>query len=109
MPCDDELAQRVRHSLARRKHVTERNMFGGIGFMLRGHLCCGVVMDTLILRIGPEEYEHALAQPHTRPMDLGGRPVKGMIYVDPPGIEDEPALSDWIAKGVAYASSLPAT
>ena len=81
MAYDEDLADRVRAALPDGEEVTERRMFGGLAFMLGGHMFCGVVKDTLMLRLGPEGAARALGQPHVRPMDFTGRPMKGMVFV----------------------------
>ena len=108
MAYDEQLADRVRGVLARRKDVSEKKMFGGLSFMLGGNMCCGVDKDNLMIRVGPEQYETALAQPHARPMDFTGRPLKGMVYVDPEGYRTDAALAAWVKRGVGFAASLPA-
>ena len=108
MAYDEQLAGRVRGVLARRKDVSEKKMFGGLSFMLGGNMCCGVDKDNLMIRVGPEQYETALAQPHARPMDFTGRPLKGMVYVDPEGYRTDAALAAWVKRGVGFAASLPA-
>ena len=107
MAYNEELADRIRTSLEGRPGVTERKMFGGIGFMIHGNMCCGVVIDDLMVRVGPDSHEASLALPHARPMDFTGRPMKGFVFVGPGGINDEAALSGWIARGVTFAQSLP--
>jgi TfoX/Sxy family transcriptional regulator of competence genes len=82
-------------------------MFGGIAFMFDGNMACGIVRSDIMVRVGPDAYEDALSRPHVRPMDFTGRPMKGMVYVDAPGIADDAALSDWVERGHAYAASLP--
>jgi TfoX/Sxy family transcriptional regulator of competence genes len=83
-------------------------MFGGIAFMVRGNMCAGVIKDDLMLRVGTERYEDVLARPGARPMDFTGRPMKGMIYVDPRAIESDASLQEWVGLGLAFAGSLPA-
>ncbi len=107
MAYDEGLAQRIRDSLAARTDIAEKKMFGGLAFMLAGNMCCGVVRDTLMLRVGPVQYHEALQQPHAREMDFTGRAMKGMIYVDAPGFAEDSALEDWLARAVSFASSLP--
>jgi TfoX/Sxy family transcriptional regulator of competence genes len=75
---NEELASRVREILAEIGDVAERKMFGGIAFMVSGHMCCGVINDDLVLRLGPEAAQKALKHPHVRPMDFTGRPMKDM-------------------------------
>ena len=108
MAYDDGLAQRIREVLDDRDDVTERKMFGGIAFMLGGNMCCGVVGDELMLRVGPAAYEDCLALPHAREMDFTGKPMRGMLYVGTSGIEEDGDLADWVSRGVAFAGSLPA-
>jgi TfoX/Sxy family transcriptional regulator of competence genes len=83
-------------------------MFGGLCFLLNGNMCCGIVGDELMLRVGPEGYDDALSQPGARPMDFTGRPMKGMVYVSAAAIADDVALSAWAGRGVTFAASLPA-
>jgi TfoX/Sxy family transcriptional regulator of competence genes len=71
---DEDLADRVRAVLPAGEAVTERKMFGGLTFMLGGHMACGVVKDTLMVRLGPEGAGRALDRPHVRPVDVTGRP-----------------------------------
>lgn len=75
--------------------------------MLGGNMCCGVVESELMVRVGPEAYDDALAQRHARLMDFTGRPLKGMVYVSEAGIASDDGLTDWIERGVAFAGSLP--
>jgi hypothetical protein len=83
-------------------------MFGGIAFMLHGNMCCGVVKDTLMVRVGPEQYAKALAEPHARPMDFTGRPLNGFVYVGPAGYKTEAALRQWLKRATNFVASLPA-
>jgi TfoX/Sxy family transcriptional regulator of competence genes len=107
MPYDENLAQRVRQLLKRRKRFSERKMFGGICFMLGGNMCCGITERELMLRLGPERAEQALCEPHTREMDFTGRPMKGMIYVEPEGFREEDDLKFWVRLAADFAGSLP--
>ena len=107
MAYDEELAKRIATILAPRDGLTERKMFGGLSFMLNGHMCCGVTTSDLMVRVGPDAFEDSLAQPHARPMDFTGRPRKGMIYVEPAGYADDKSLAAWVERGVAFATSLP--
>ncbi len=107
MPYDQQLAQRVRRALADRPAVVEKKMFGGITFMLAGNMCCGVLNQDLMVRVRPDQYDEALAQPHARPMDFTGRPMKGMVYVGPEGHRRDEHLKEWVLRGVDFASSLP--
>jgi TfoX/Sxy family transcriptional regulator of competence genes len=106
MAFDEKLAARVRKLLADRSDLTERHMFGGLTFMVRGHMCCGVQGDELILRLGPDGADEALAGPHARPMDFTGRPLAGFVTVSRNGLSG-PALARWVERAVAWAESLP--
>ena len=107
MAYDDNLAARVRQVLPDGPHVSEKKMFGGLCFLLGGNMCCGINRDQLMLRIGPDVYEEALARPHAREMDFTGRALKGMVYVDAEGISTEEDLADWVALAVSFAGGLP--
>jgi TfoX/Sxy family transcriptional regulator of competence genes len=108
MAYDEALAARVRARLARTPGLAERRMFGGLCFLVNGHMCAGIVDATLMLRVGPERYAAALARPHAREMDFTGRPLKGMIYVDPPGIASAAALARWLDTALGFVQSQPA-
>ena len=106
MAYDEDLAGRVRAVLPRGEAVTERRMFGGLAFMLRGHMFCGIVKDALMARLGPEAVGRALDKPHVRPMDFTGQPMKGMVFIDPAGLHGD-ALRQWVDAAAAYARGLP--
>ena len=108
MAYDEGLAERVRNLLADRTGVAEKRMFGGLSFMLQGNMCCGVLQEDLLVRVGPDRHEEALARPHARPMEFTGRSMKGMVFVGPDGLESDEGLSEWVARGVEFALSLPA-
>ena len=108
MAYDEKLAGRVRAVLRRRRGIEERAMFGGLAFLLGGHMCVGVVRDLLMVRVGPEGIAAALARPHARPMDFTGKPSNTMVYVAPAGVRTAAALARWVGEGVAFARSLPA-
>ena len=107
MTFDQTLATRIRRLLASRAGVVEKKMFGGVTFMLRGNMCCGVHRDALIARIGPVEAVKALAEPHTRVFDLTGRPMKAWVLVEPEGIAGDAPLGKWVDRAAKYAESLP--
>ena len=107
MAYDEGVAQRVREVLLDAPSVVEKKMFGGLAFMVGGNMSCGVVGAQLMVRVGPEAYEEALAQPHARVMDFTGKPLKGMVYVGEPGLAADEDLAAWVERGVSYAKSLP--
>lgn len=108
MPYDHELATQIRAQLADQLNLSEREMFGGIGFMLSGNMLCGVLQDSLIVRVGAECYQESLAKPHTRLFHTRGRPLKGWVMVDPPGLKSEQDLKKWLSIALDYTSKLPA-
>jgi hypothetical protein len=83
-------------------------MFGGLTFLVRGHMCCGVVGDDLVVRVGPERYADAVSRPGARPMDFTGRSLKGFVYVGPTGYVTDRTLAKWVRLATEYVSSLPA-
>jgi TfoX/Sxy family transcriptional regulator of competence genes len=104
---DENLAARIRGALAKRTDVIEKKMFGGLCFMVGGAMCCGLTKTDFMVRVGPEGYDDALAQPHARPMDFTGRPLAGMVYVAPEGLRSRAALVKWVGLGVSFVSTLP--
>src|SRR5882672_10350478 len=106
MAYDQNLAERVRAILASEPSLSERKMFGGIAFMIEGHMCCGIVGHDLMLRLGPDGSDAALKRPHVRPMDFTGRPATSMVFVEPEGLRGG-ALRRWIEKAVTFARALP--
>lgn len=107
MAYDEGLAERVREVIAARAALSERKMFGGIAWMLHGNMAVGIVGDDLMVRVGPNGHEAALEAPHARPMDFSGRPMKGYVYVAPPGVAADKDLAAWVARGADFAETLP--
>ncbi len=107
MAYNAELADRVREALSGRDQLTERKMFGGIGFMLSGNMAAGVIRDELIVRLDPEEGERALDEPGVRMFDLTGRPMTGWLLVGPEATASDEGLRAWVDRGAAFAESLP--
>ena len=108
MAFDDNLAARIRKALARRKGVEEWKAFGGPYFMLNGHMLVGVWKDSMIVRLGLEQEEEALLDPHVRRLDIKRKPMKGWIVVEPEGVEDDDQLKDWIRWAARFVGKLPA-
>lgn len=108
MAYDEALAERVRAIVGARADVTERKMFGGIGFMVGGNMACGVSSTSeLIVRPDPEDYERALAEPGAHAFNLTGRSMKGWVLVDPEAVASDEELAGWVDAGADYAASLP--
>ena len=106
MAFDEGVAERLREPFEGRFDIVEKKMFGGIAFMHSGNMCCGIVGDELMLRVGPDAYAGALEQKHARAMDFTGKPMRGMVYVAEAGIENDGKLAKWVARGVAFAGAL---
>jgi TfoX/Sxy family transcriptional regulator of competence genes len=104
---DERLAERVRDTLGGHAGISERKMFGGIGFMLDGNMCCGVHGEELILRLGEEDAAAALADPHGRPFDLAPRPMKGWVLLHRDALATDGELWEWLQPAIEFASSLP--
>ena len=103
MTYDVHLADRIRSILSGTTEFCERKMFGGLTFLVNGQMCCGVLKNDLVLRLTPEQADTALRQPHTRPMDFTGKPMKSMIYVTPLGTDADQALEAWVGSAVRLA------
>jgi TfoX/Sxy family transcriptional regulator of competence genes len=107
MTFNDLVAGQIRTAMENTPGLSERHMFGGVAFILEGNMCCGVIEDRLVVRVGPEAYEHALREPYARPMDFTGRPLNGFVYVDREGYQSESSLREWIERSVAFVRTLP--
>ena len=106
MAYDESLADRVRDLMLGEPASSERKMFGGLAFMIDGHMCCGIVGNELMLRLGADGAGRALEQPHVRPMDFTGRPMTAMVYVAPEGLGGG-ALDHWLDQAIAFVRALP--
>ena len=107
MAFDERLAERVRKVLRTQRSLEEKRMFGGLTFMVNGHLCCGVLKKDLVLRLGPEDYAKAVAHPNARPMDFTGRSLRGLLYVSQTGVRTSRQLEVWVRKSVEFVLTLP--
>jgi hypothetical protein len=106
MPYDEDLADRVRDAIPSGTDVTERKMFGGLAFLLNGHMFVGIVGNELMVRLGHAAVQRALERDHVREMDFTGRPMKNMIFVQPGGLFG-PALNRWVAAAADHARAMP--
>jgi TfoX/Sxy family transcriptional regulator of competence genes len=107
MAYDAHLADRIRSILKSAGEFSEKKMFGGLAFLVSGHMCCGVLKTDLVLRLTPEQAAVALRQAHTRPMDFTGRPIKSMIYVSAAGTDSDRDLAAWVESAFTLARSAP--
>lgn len=105
---DADIAERVRRALSGRADVVEKRMVGGLSFLVGGNMCCGVTGQRLMVRVGAEGRDSALSEPHVRPMEFGGRSLRGFICVDREGFRTDAALAAWIQRGLDVVARLPA-
>jgi hypothetical protein len=106
---NEELAGRIRATLADRTEVAEKKMLGGLSFIVAGQMCCGVLKNDLVVRIEPADFDQLVARPHVRPFDFTGRPIQGMVYVESSGVTDPAVLREWVHRGTDYVAAHPAT
>ena len=108
MAYDEDLANRIRELIAAEPDVTERRMFGGLAFLVGGHMSVAASgQGGLLVRVDPDETEALLARPHAGPFEMRGREMAGWLRVDPDGVKTKRQLEPWVRRGVAYARSLP--
>lgn len=108
MAYNEVLAGQIEKIMGELPQYEAKKMFGGVGYMIRGNMACGVHKDKLIVRVGPDKHEETLARPHTAVFDITGRPMIGWIMISREGYENEADLRSWIRQGIEFALSLPA-
>jgi TfoX/Sxy family transcriptional regulator of competence genes len=105
---DEELANRIRELLAEERGVTEQRMFGGLAFLIGGNMAVAASgQGGLLVRVDPAQRESLRSGPHVEPMVMRGRELAGWLRVAPEGARTKLQLERWVARGVAYAKSLP--
>jgi TfoX N-terminal domain len=105
---DEDFADRVRAALAGRENLTERKMFGGIGFMLAGNMACGVTSTSeLMVRVPPDDQASALDEEHVREFEMSGKKMGGWLIVAREGLETDSDLAGWVDVGADHAASMP--
>jgi hypothetical protein len=104
---DEALADRVRKALAPRRDVEEKRMFGGVCFMVAGHMTVGVEKDRMMVRVGPEGAAKWGKEAHVRPMTFTGKPMKGFLFVGMPALTRLPGVRKWVARCLDFTSTLP--
>ena len=107
MAYDERIAHDVRSRIGDHPGLTSREMFGGIAFMINGNMAVGVSGDELMVRVGKDAHDEAVARPGARTFDMGARPMRGWVAVAPEGFDTEADLGRWVSIGVAFAESLP--
>ena len=108
MAYDENLAQRVRARVESAKGVSEREQFGGIAFLIRGNVACGIIGNELLVRVGPDGHNEAMKIKDAKPFSLTGRPSRGWVLVRPAGLKSAASLKKWVQMGVDFAKTLPA-
>ena len=107
MAYDEELANRIRELTAAEAGLTEVRMFGGLAFLIDGHMSVAATRDGLMVRVEPADTDELLAKPHAQPFEMRGRDLRGWLRVEPDGVRTKRQLEPWVRRGVAYARSLP--
>ncbi|HEX6300917.1 MAG TPA: TfoX/Sxy family protein [Acidimicrobiia bacterium] len=107
MAYDQQIADEVRTAIGPRPEVTEREIFGGIAFMINGNMAVGVSGDELMVRVGKDAHADAISRRGARTFDMGARPMRGWVSVAAEGFSTEEDLAFWVARGVSHAESLP--
>ncbi len=108
MAYDEELANRIREVLADEDGVTEQRMFGGLAFMIGGHMAVAASgQGGLLLRCDPAETDALVEKPHAARFEMRGRAMDGWLRIAPDGARTKRDLRRWVPRGVAYARSLP--
>jgi len=107
MAYDQQLADEVRARIGSRSGLTEREMFGGIAFMVNGNMAVGVSGNELMVRVGKEAHDEAVARPGAHDFDMSGRPMRGWLKVGADGLSTDADLQSWIDQGLAHAGDLP--
>jgi hypothetical protein len=109
MAFDEELADRTRAVLgSARAGAAEKKMFGGLAFMVGGNMCCGIMGEDLLVRVGPAANDSALADPNARPFDMGRGASAGFILIGPGGTDTHESLGTWVGRGLEFVATLPA-
>jgi TfoX/Sxy family transcriptional regulator of competence genes len=105
---DEDLANRIRELVAPEPGVTEQRMFGGLAFLVGGHMSVAVSgQGGLMVRVAPEDTETLVGKPHAGPFEMRGRAMQGWLRVEPEGVRTKRQLEPWVKRGVDYARSLP--
>lgn len=107
MSYDEDLFRRINILLKDTRGVEPKKMFGGICFMHRGNMMCGIDGRRLMVRVGPAQYDYALLLKHAYVMDITGKPMKGFIFVGEHGFKTDKSLRKWIDLGLNFTSTLP--
>lgn len=102
MAYNEELANRMREIFSGKGQVEEKEMFGGLCFMLNGKMCAGIIKEEMMLRVAPESHESLVELPGCRSMDFTKRPMKGYVYVSQDVLSNKKELQKWIELAITY-------
>jgi TfoX/Sxy family transcriptional regulator of competence genes len=108
MAYDEHIADRIRKAMQGNPDVQVKTMFGGIVFMVRGHMAIGVNKSDLMVRVGKPFHDEAIGQPHARTMDFTNKPMKGYVFVNPDGYQSDADLQAWIDRALRFNATLEA-
>jgi hypothetical protein len=108
MPYDERVAERIRQAFGERRGISEHRMFGGLAFLSRGRMCCGIVGSDLMVRAPMDVFDALLRRRHVRPMDFTGKPLRGFLFVSPSGFRTARALTTWLSYGEQAAAEMAA-
>jgi TfoX/Sxy family transcriptional regulator of competence genes len=110
MAYDLQTADRVRWILADHPGISEKKMFGGLSFLMRGAMCVSVSgRGGLLVRVGPDAHERLAREPHVQTMVMRGRAMTGFLRVMPEGYRTQPSLRKWVRRALDYAAVRPVT
>jgi hypothetical protein len=108
MAYDENLADRIRDVVLAEPGMTEKKMFGGLAFLINGHMAATASgKGGILLRVDPAKTESLVEEPHVGRFEMRGREMDGWLRVDLPAVETDDALERWVGLGVAYVRSLP--
>jgi TfoX/Sxy family transcriptional regulator of competence genes len=108
MAYDVDLANRIRELLAQQQGIDEKQMFGGLAFLIGGHLAVAVSgKGGLMVRVPVEDTDKLLQRDHVSPMVMAGRETRGWLRVDADAVKTKRQLASWVTRGVGYVSDLP--
>lgn len=107
MAYDLKLAERIRPLVNKQQTLAEKQMFGGVGWLVNGNMAVGIWMNALVVRVGPEAYAACLEEPQVGEFDITGRPMRGWVLVAPESIATKKVLLRWLDLGLSFAASLP--
>lgn len=107
MAYNEKLGSRITKLLQSQKGIVEKKMFGGIAYMMKNKMFCGIIKNDLMVRVLDNKFDELLKKPHAREMDFANRPMKGFLYVSPDGIKTDKQLMKWIEFGIEYVLNSP--